>query len=374
MSIWARGHVLWASGHVLWASGHVLWARRHVTKINFLKILTNAGEILLALISDILDLSKIEAGELHVETIPFDLHDLTKETHNILGQKAMANGTAFVCHIQPDCPRVVVGDPLRLRQILLNLLGNAIKFTDKGKIVLKVEAHSGDRIQFTVSDTGIGISGELLENIFNPFRQGDDSTFRRFGGTGLGLSICSRLAQAMGGDIQVESKVGKGTVFQFTARFPRPEEAMFHEEPTRIIRAEERKTTSERPPPEQAMNILLVDDDESNRLVIKAFLNNTPYRITEAINGEEAVQAFRSAPFDCVLMDMQMPILDGYRATEQIRAWEKERGNPPTPIFALTADAMREDIEKTVASGCNMHLSKPVGKARLLDLLRRFHC
>ncbi|MBF0357642.1 MAG: PAS domain S-box protein [Magnetococcales bacterium] len=338
-----------------------------------LKILTNAGENLLALINDILDLSKIEAGQLHMESVSFDLHELCKGTHHILHQNARAKGIAFECRIQPNCPHIVVGDPQRVRQVLLNILGNALKFTDNGKVTITVGAQNEDLIRFSVSDTGIGIEKSKLAHIFAPFRQADDSTSRRFGGTGLGLSICSQLVKAMGGTIKVESDVGKGSTFLFTARLPGSKDAISDDKPAHVVRAKERAVNLEQSALEKSLKILLVDDAEDNRMVITSYLNKSSYQIIEAVNGEEAVRMFKSSTFDIVLMDMQMPVLDGIGATIQIRAWEKEQGRSITPIIALTANAMREDIDRTVAAGCDFHLSKPIGKARLVDVIRSFY-
>ncbi len=337
-----------------------------------LKVLTHAGENLLALINDILDLSKVEAGQLQVESVSFDLHELIGRSKHILSQKVHTKGIVLDHVIQSNCPRLVVGDPQRLQQVLLNLLGNAVKFTEKGKVSITVESQGEDRIQFAVSDTGIGIPEEQLDDIFKPFRQAEDSTSRRFGGTGLGLSICSQLVQAMGGEIQVESKVGKGSAFYFTVFLPDSTVEIFDEEFPHIIQTEIRQTKLERPTRKTSLKILLVDDMEDNRMVVTAFLKQTPHRITEAGNGEEAVRVFKSEPFDFVLMDMQMPVLDGFGATEQIRIWEREKRRPPTLIAALTANAMRKDIEKTVAAGCDMHISKPIRKARLIEAINSF--
>ena len=255
-----------------------------------------------------------------------------------------------------------------MRQVLLNLLGNAIKFTDKGEVSIAVANEGEDRIQFSVTDTGIGIPEKQLEKIFDPFRQAEDSTSRRFGGTGLGLSICKRLVQAMRGEIEVESRLGSGSVFRFTAHLPRAAHAARVVETTR---KEERQGKPDGKTPEAALRILLVDDAEDNRMVISAFFRKTPHRITEVVNGEEAMRAFQSKPFDLVLMDMQMPVLNGFDATRRIRAWEREQEVPPTPIVALTANAMKEDIKKTSQAGCDLHLSKPVRKTRLMEVVNR---
>ena len=340
-------------------------------QLNTLKVITYAGENLLSLINDILDLSKVEAGQLQIESTSFDLYKLAAGIHNIFCQKAKDKNITFDYIIQPGCYRFVVGDNQRLRQVLLNLLGNAIKFTENGRVMLKMEYLDRDHIGFTVSDTGIGIAKEHLSHIFEPFRQADDSTSRRFGGTGLGLSICHRLVAAMGGKIQVESKIGLGSVFRFSAHLPRSPTQSTDETTSTTCSADKLNNAADNAatPP---LNILLVDDADDNRLVIKSFLINTQHQVTEASNGAEAVERFQADKYDMVLMDMQMPVLDGFAATQQIRKWEKDLGKPPVPIVALTANAMKDDQDKTAAVGCNVHLSKPVRKARLLAVINQF--
>ncbi|MEO5377039.1 MAG: ATP-binding protein [Magnetococcus sp. DMHC-6] len=337
---------------------------------DYLKVLIHAGENLLALINDILDLSKVEAGQLMLEALSFDLQELAVGTWRILRNTALTKGLVFDCLVKPDCPRFVVGDPSRLRQILLNLLGNAIKFTEQGRVVLLLESGDQDYIKFSISDTGIGIKESQIEDIFEPFRQADGAVSRRYGGTGLGLSICKQLIHAMGGIIQVESAVGKGSVFRFTVRLPRSELSISDGVLKKVIRDDHREI--KQPMAQSVMNILLVDDADDNRLLIHAYLKNTPYQITEAVNGQEGVRKFQSGTFDLVFMDMQMPVLDGFGATEQIRQWEKDQGRANTPIIALTADAMKEDVEKTMMVGCDLHLSKPIRKLHLLDVIRQF--
>ncbi|MEO5348052.1 MAG: ATP-binding protein [Magnetococcus sp. YQC-3] len=339
---------------------------------NYLRILTNAGKNLLALINDILDLSKVEAGQLSIEALSFDLHQLTEETHRILLDTATAKNIVFDYRIQSDCPQFVVGDPERIRQVLLNLIGNAIKFTERGSVKLSLDPLDNDLIKFTLTDTGIGIKESEIEFIFEPFKQADKSISHRFGGTGLGLSICKRLVEAMGGSIQVQSEIGKGTVFQFTVRLPRSAGLISDETLAKVIPEDTAEAHLEHTSAAISMHILLVDDTEDNRLVIKAFLKKTPHRLVVAVNGEEGVKKFIADKFDLVLMDIQMPVLDGYGATLQIRKWEQAQGLSPTPIVALTADAMRNDMERTAAVGCDLHLSKPVKKAHLLNVINQF--
>ena len=341
-----------------------------------LQVLNHAGKTLLSLINDILDISKIEAGQLHVEACSFDLHDLTETTHQILQQTARVKGLAFPCRIRPDCPRIVVGDPKRLQQILLNLLNNAIKFTEQGAVSLTVDGGEQDFVRFTVEDTGIGIADSQMGHIFEPFSQAESTTSRRFGGTGLGLTICKQLVLIMGGDIEVTSTLGQGSTFVFTVRFPKSQDSIADHRFSSVSPSENRQdeqgqsTRSMVKAP--ARTILLVDDADDNRFLVTMFLRRLPYRVTEAVNGKEAVHLFQSGAFDVVLMDMQMPVLDGFEATRQIRAWEKAHRRAPTPIIACTADAVLEDVERTQAVGCDDYLSKPFGKARLIELINKW--
>jgi PAS domain S-box-containing protein len=334
-----------------------------------LKILTNAGNSLLALINDILDLSKIEAGQLQIETASFNICELVEETHQILAHKASEKGINFTFKFHPDCPHLVVGDSQRLRQVLLNLIDNAIKFTTKGDVALAVTKQQYDYIQFNISDTGIGISQDHIKKIFDPFMQADGSTSKRFGGTGLGLSICSHLIKAMGGEIQVQSKENKGSVFDFTIRLPKSDPAFSDDKLVEVVRKSERRDVTHQQIPHTSLKILLVDDEETNRMVITLFLKKTDHKITEAVNGEEAIKLFKSDTFDLVLMDMQMPVLNGLTATQQIRDWEKEQKRQPTIIIALTANAMRKDVERALEAGCDIHISKPIRKAHLFETI-----
>lgn len=338
----------------------------------FLQVLTNAGRNLLALINDILDLSKVEAGQLAIESLSFDLREFVEGTHRILLKAALDKELVFNFHIQKACPNLVVGDPERIRQVLLNLIGNAIKFTQRGSITLLVAPLQQDFISFTLSDTGIGIPANRIGLVFEPFKQADESISRRFGGTGLGLSICKQLVEAMGGTISVESEVGKGTVFRFVIRLPRSVGIIADPELARIPLHVDSDPQLLQPLTERVMKILLVDDAEDNHLVIHAFLRKTPHQLVDVVNGEEGVRRFKAESFDLVLMDMQMPVLDGFNATRQMRQWELEQGLSSVPIVALTANAMKEDMEKTAEVGCNLHLSKPLRKAHLFDVINRF--
>lgn len=480
---------------------------------NYVDRFARAATALLDLINDILDLSKIEAGHLNLETIPFDLCEVVESTAELLAGRAHAKGLELVAHVAPEVPTWVGGDPTRLRQILINLVGNAIKFTEYGGVTVDVQPDptSGDPtcLHFTVTDTGIGIPEDKVEAIFENFTQVDSSTTRKYGGTGLGLGISKRLVEMMGGAIWVESRLGLGSTFHFTMRLPARQasecsqdtsalplsalagrrilvvddhetnrlvvrehlshwEAEVHEAPdgasalqilrqasargqrydlvvldgrmpgmdglqlARALKADAQLSAvpaimltsearlpdmqhledaglraclakpirrapllkavrraietehatdlplpaarPEAPGPEGTgpLRILLVEDLEDNRLVIALFLKDKPYTIEMAEHGLEAVEKFKAGRYDLVLMDIQMPQMDGYAATAAIRQWEAEEQRVPTPIVALTANAFQEELEKSLAAGCDAHLTKPIKKKTLLEAIRQY--
>jgi len=472
----------------------------------YVQIFRKAGHTLLNLINDILDLAKVEAGRLELEEINFDLNDLIERTTEMMAVTARERQLELDWQVSPDVPTNLVGDPNRLRQILVNLLGNAIKFTERGKVSLRVqndpESKEAGRLRFSVADTGIGIPKDKLSQIFESFTQADSSTSRRYGGTGLGLTISRRLVRLMEGHMQVESIVGRGSTFYFSAGFKtQPEQDRYATLPTanlqrlkclvvdgntanRLIlkemltswgaqvaeaegskqalaelsRAKEAgasyglllfddstpgedgfkiaervvktlgmsdmkvilftsdhrsgdlararelglagylskpvdrsgllnaitaaigKPKAARPEPYPvvgspfsevlpALKILLVDDSSDNRVLIQAYLKSTPCQIEMAEDGESGVQKFTAGRYDLVLMDMQMPVTDGYSATRAIRKWEKEHSVKATPIIALSAFALKEEIQKSLAAGCSSHLTKPIRKAVLMEAI-----
>ncbi len=499
----------------------------------FVETMVSNGNALLDLINGILDLAKVESGRLSLEEAEFDLYPLIEKVAETLSVRAHEKGLELATRILPDVPQRLVGDPLRLRQVLINLLGNAIKFTESGEVLLMVEhALAGNAIKFTengevlltvehevesgrgpadlplmfaVRDTGIGIPGEQLETIFQSFTQADSSVTRRYGGSGLGLAIARRLVDLMNGKIWAESQVARGSTFFFTARFKpaeKPATADFdgplvgrprvlvvddnaacrstlHDILTswdaevvesdgaadallrnqRALRAGQpyqvalidsampeteingfelakrlrrrglgaaaiiMMLTSENLSPKLArvrkmgvsylvkpvkryelrqaliaasgsltmaqpspaasgadriakavqrpLRLLLVEDSSDNRMLIRAYLKNFPYDLDEAENGEIAVEKFTGSTYDLVLMDMQMPVMDGYTATRRIRDWEAERSQPATAIVALTASALEEDVRNTLEAGCSAHLSKPVKKLALLGIINK---
>jgi signal transduction histidine kinase/DNA-binding response OmpR family regulator len=475
----------------------------------YLRSFRRAGSNLLTLINDILDLSKVEAGHLELESIDFDLNDLVEKAIEILAMRANEKGLELACHVAPDVPQGLIGDPNRLHQILINLISNAIKFTDAGSVIVRVQKDTEDptpgAIRFSVTDTGIGIPSDKLGAIFESFTQAHASTTRKYGGTGLGLTISRQLASLMEGTISVESTVGTGSTFHCRVRLgvqperPRSTESLPIDlsrvrtmavddhpvnrlilketltgwgapvtdvsggldvltelqrgvqtnEPYRLLlldcrmpdidgfsvvekirgagldqgltvvmlashqwaddiartydmglggymikpirRSDLLQTISialdrtKRPsvtkavppiqtqPPQPAarpLHVLLVEDSPDNQFLIKSYLKQTPYDLDIADHGGIALEKFKTGHFDLILMDMQMPVMDGYEATKAIRAWEFEHDLPPTNIIALTALALKEESEKILEAGCNAHMTKPVKKQTLLEVLQ----
>ena len=333
----------------------------------FVQIFRRSGDNLLNLINDILDLSKVEASQLDLERTGFSLSDHLEKVVEMVAPRAHEKGLVLVCEISPEVRNDLVGDPTRLRQVLLNLLGNAIKFTASGTVLLKVEPQKDSTVptalRFTVSDTGIGIPDDKLARIFERFTQADSSTTRRFGGSGLGLTISKRLVELMGGRIWVESQVDKGSTFAFAVPFEvwlaanRPVATPIGADPSAPL------------PP---LRILMAEDSPDNCTITLAYLEDTPYLITVAETGAIACQLFMAGQYDLVLMDRQMPVMDGLTATRTIRAWEKEHDRAPTPIIALTASALKGDRETCLAAGCTAYLTKPIKQDVLLQAIRDY--
>lgn len=467
---------------------------------------SRAAAGLLELINDILDLSKIEAGHVDLESIPFDLHDLIDKTAESMAVRAHAKKIELIAFVHPDVPPCVLGDPTRLRQVLVNLVGNAVKFTERGQVALTVDRTDDQGVsgalRFSISDTGIGIPEDKVGAIFESFTQVDSSTTRKYGGTGLGLSISKRIVSMMGGHIHVDSLVGRGSTFSFVlhmAEAPPPDASralldfdlqglrilvvddnethrmivrehlsregaliiespdaasaltaldmakqldepihlvildcllpdrhgmeLAHEIRSRpdgatiplvIHTAEVRRAIARRadqlniasyvykpiskkrllasvslalrqapiapgpqlsahthpePSNQLPLAILLVEDLEDNRDLIELFLNGLPYRLDMAENGAVGVQKFQTGSYGLVLMDIQMPVMDGYQATSAIRAWERSQGQDATPIIALSANAFKDDIDKSLTAGCTTHLTKPIKKQTLLEAI-----
>jgi len=475
----------------------------------YLRIFRRAGSTLLNLINDILDLSKVEAGHLDLESIDFDLSEVLDKAIDFLAMRANEKGLELACHLAADVPCAMIGDPNRLNQILINLIGNALKFTEEGSVTVRVandpDARDAGAIRISVSDTGIGIPEEKLDSIFESFTQGNASISRRYGGTGLGLAISKHLAERMGGRIWAESMVGKGSTFYCTVGLqvlpkPFPTKPTHHlnltgmktlvvdDHPTNLLILREtlgawgadvteastgawaleelgraaqagtpyelllldchmpemtgfqvveilkdssfrrgltvvmltsdhwaddiartydlglggylvkpirrsdlfqtltialKRTRGAMPPvaapPEltpstqtRPLKVLLVDDSSDNQLLIRSYLKKTDHHLDVADNGAIALEKVQNSRYDLILMDIQMPVMDGYEATKAIRTWERDHDLPPTQIIALTALALKEEAAKIFQSGCNTHITKPVKKTTLLEVLQAY--
>jgi TMAO reductase system sensor TorS len=336
----------------------------------YLNTVKQSADLLLTIINDILDFSKIEAGKLEVEAVVFNVRTCVQEGMRLLDWRAREKGLKLCCEIDSNVHACIFGDSVRLRQVLLNLIGNAVKFTEQGSVAIKVAAREsaggGTELQFEVRDTGIGIPLEKQSTIFEAFAQADGSMTRRFGGTGLGLTISSRLISLMGGSISVESAPDRGSCFKFTIQAEPADESS--------IIADETVAETRRLPDQHALHILqvlLVEDNAVNQRVILRLLEKHGHQVTIAGNGVQALQALIQADFDIVLMDVQMPVMTGLEATEAIRRTERNSGRH-IPIVAMTAHAMKGDKEACLASGMDGYLSKPIRPAELLSALEKF--
>lgn len=337
---------------------------------NFVEILQRANNQLMTIINDILDLSKVEAGEIELNLIPFELKKLLDELVSVLGFRAKEKGLQLKISVDPDVDGFFIGDMDRLRQVLMNLINNAIKFTHKGEITLRVAKNHTSRpgnVIFCVADTGIGINKSKFKDIFKPFTQADSATNRRYGGSGLGLSITKNIVELMNGQIWLESEPEIGSVFYFTATMPVTTErkTLMHNP----FQGRYKLTEVSPALRDVRLKILVVDDVDDNRNLFGIYLQNTIHEIRYAESGAEAVAMAKSERFDIIFMDVQMPGMDGYEATKEIRAMEIISGRAPSHIFACTANAFAEDVAKSMQSGCDMHLSKPIRKDTLMKAI-----
>jgi PAS domain S-box-containing protein len=336
-----------------------------------------SADSLLRLLNDILDLSKIEAGKLELESVPFDLRAVLEEAASVFALRARAKGLDFHSSLPPKAVREVRGDPGRLRQVLNNLLGNALKFTASGRISFDAEIVRSTAesltLKFTVEDTGIGIAPDQRARLFQNFSQGDSSTTRRYGGTGLGLAISKQLVEMLGGEIGVSSEPGHGSRFWFTAVFERAAQEMpavidawpgDSAHPARqALLEQERQAAQLRP------RVLLAEDNVVNQKIALRLLEKAGMQVDVVVNGREAIAAVERAAYDLILMDCQMPEMDGFEATAEIR--RRERGNRHLPICALTANAMAGDRERCLAAGMDDYISKPIGLQQLQEAIQR---
>ncbi|MBF0138021.1 MAG: response regulator [Magnetococcales bacterium] len=381
----------------------------------YVAVFRRSGHGLMRLINDVLDLSKVEAGRLDLAFEPFDLHETLDALHKMIEPRALAKGLVFTREVDPAILPWVMGDAHRIYQVILNLLDNAVKFTQSGSVKLRVgpDPAKPGFVQIMVEDSGIGIPLEKQEEIFQGFSQADTSITRRFGGSGLGLAICKRLISLMGGVMAVESAPDRGSIFHFSVPMPpaansesglipglgspimnpetnplstwQPPAApmsnsgnchLFNPVPpvpatqsSATQHPEAQSPVTQHPETQAKATILLAEDAEDNQLLIGIYLRKSPYRLVIAANGKEALERCRRDSFDLVLMDVQMPVMDGYTATRHIRQHELEEGKIPIPIIALTAHAFEDETHRASEAGCSGFLTKPVSKKRLLDAI-----
>jgi signal transduction histidine kinase/CheY-like chemotaxis protein len=316
---------------------------------------------LLGVIDDILDISKLEAGKVELETTDFHLGETLRAVFALMRPCGAKKGLAMVCRIDPAAERAVHGDPFRLRQVLLNLLGNAVKFTERGRVQLRAEPDPADTalVRIEVEDTGIGMSKQTLDRLFQKFAQADSSISRRFGGTGLGLAISRELTELMHGQLTAESTEGVGSLFRVLLPLPSP-----------VGEAASGETRGEPVLPPRSLHILVADDNPINQRLLTGLLEGAGHRVTVAVNGRRAVEAVLQGQIDIVLMDVQMPVMDGVQATNHIRALPPPRRD--IPIIALTADALQGAAERYRAAGMDGYLSKPLSAQALFRTLSDF--
>ncbi len=335
------------------------------TQREYAELAETSSTALFEIVNDILDFSKIEAGKLDLELVDFSLHAAVRSVGDMLSGKVREKGISYSSQIAPEIPSNLHGDEVRLRQVLVNLVGNAVKFTESGGVAVQVFLDSRNEstmiLRFEVTDIGIGISPEKIETLFNPFSQEDGSISRRFGGTGLGLAISSELVSVMGGDIGVDSRKGEGSTFWFTSTFRTVDESF-------DANTSDRNETFDL----YGCRILLAEDNAVNQKLAVVLLEKMGCVVDVAHNGVEAVHALSSGPYDLVLMDMQMPEMDGFEATRIIRDATSGVMNHDIPIIAMTAMAVKDDREECLAAGMNGYISKPVDP-RLLAFAVRKH-
>jgi len=331
----------------------------------YLRLIRVSTDSLLSIINDILDFSKIEAGKLDLDRVDLHLHELIPDIAKSMRVIAVQKGLTLECHVDGNVPARLLGDPIRIRQVLVNLIGNAIKFTASGLVRVTVEPQTPGQpgeLLFSVRDTGIGIPEEQQKHIFEAFRQADGSTSRKYGGTGLGLAICTRLTSMMGGRIWVDSRPQAGSVFHFTAILSLPEGSP-------VLSNEHKKPL----PALRQLHVLLAEDNPVNQKVAMRLLERGGHSVVCANDGQEALEAFRREPFDVILMDVQMPNMDGIEATAEIRRLETS-DRKRTPILALTANAMKGDRERCLSAGMDGYVPKPLHPGELFETIGSLCC
>ncbi len=340
-----------------------------------LDVIKLSADCLLHLINDVLDFSKIEAGRMELENIPFNVRRVVDDSVQLLSIRAAEKGVELASRVEPDVPDSLIGDPVRLRQILVNLLGNAVKFTERGRVFVELgierRTEQSVRLHCAVSDTGIGIPADKLDRLFQSFSQVDRSTTRRFGGTGLGLAISARLVEMMQGKIRVKSELGKGSTFHFTAEFDADNQT--RPEAYSIPRRDDREPAEDEKPPErlQPLDVLLAEDGPVNQEVAVGLLELQGHRVEVVENGRQVLEALEKRSFDLVLMDLEMPEMDGIEATAAIRARQRRTGAPRLPIVAMTAHAVKGFRRRCLEAGMDDYLAKPIKPDQLRQALAR---
>lgn len=332
----------------------------------FTHVIGKSSQSLLTIINDILDYSKIESGQLDIEEVTFEIQTMVQDVIDLMSIKAKDKNIEFRSWIDPSVPEYVIGDPVRIRQILINLTDNALKFTKKGSVEIRVELEGTSHIKFSVIDTGIGIPPLETKKLFKSFTQADSTTTRKYGGTGLGLTICKQLSNLMGGDIHVQSEVGKGSVFWFALRL---------RQKRREIKSQQRLLKTVATGDVEKKNkfrILLAEDDVVNQQVGVYTLGKIGYEATVVENGKEVLEMLESKAFDLILMDIQMPIMDGFEATRKIRQSKTSQINTSIPIVAMTAHTMEGDKERCLSVGMTDYISKPLNRSELKTILDRW--
>ncbi|MFW5499352.1 MULTISPECIES: hybrid sensor histidine kinase/response regulator [unclassified Maridesulfovibrio] len=331
----------------------------------YIKLLDNAGEGLLALINDILDMSKVEAGLLDLESIDFNPSKIMRQCCSVFENSASQKGIELACRVDGKLPGLVQGDPVRVKQILLNLIGNAVKFTETGGVYVqagyKQLTNNNVELKFEIQDTGPGIPKDRQNAIFEHFTQADSSITREYQGTGLGLSISKKLCDMMNGNISVSSSPGSGSTFTFTITMKEVKSSDTKGE--KFNNLPENRTLPRK--------VLLIEDNKSNRLLFKHFISDSPHVMKCASNGEEGIEIYKEFQPDIIFMDIEMPVMDGYKATEEIRDWERIIGLSPVPIIALSAHAIKGTAESAREAGCTSYMTKPITKLQFLERIER---
>ena len=335
---------------------------------SYLRYIKSAAEGLLSLINDILDYSRIEADKLQIESIPFNLHMLIDDSISLFVPAACKNGSDLLPFISQEVPRFVKGDPVRLRQVLNNIIGNAVKFTENGQIFVTASVLDSDAehalLKFEIRDTGIGMSREVVDKLFQAFTQADASTTRKYGGTGLGLAICKSIIEHMEGEINVDSEPGKGSTFSITLRMEKTDIDEGSAEAA-CSKLDYAKNVSD-----QSAVILLVEDMAANRKLASILLKKLGYKVVCAENGEQAVELCNMNKYDMLLMDCQMPVMDGYEAAKAIKTGNGK--NKYTPIIAMTANSSEEDRGVCMAAGMDDFITKPIRLQEVRDCMAKY--